>query len=1174
MSTKVVGGGFNPYIGSDAISAARTLSQGGVSGSYGETVLSVTGAIVAEQFKTALASASIIFPSGSTRFGNDDENDTHHFRGSIFAVTASVIAFGSSSVQFSNEFPPGAHKADGTANNLWGSDVTFFVSGSVGGKRTTAGGVGVTGGGGVALFGGDLVTSGTLFARDVTLWSGETRSFVITSSAGDAYISSSVSNKDMIFMVNDGGTMTEVFRLDGDVSALKVAANKKLMLGAAEEYLYGDGTDIHISLGAGGDINVPTDIGITFGNDGEKIEGDGTDLTIASSGELNLSVTGDIAIANQTTKVEWGGAGSGEHIVGAGTNELTIAAGADINLTPSSGDVNIPSNIGLTFGADGEKIEGDGTNLTIAGGTISLDSEGDITLDAGGADIFFKDDGTEVGSLNLTGTTNMTLRSKGDLTFDAGSDKTIIFKHEGSQWGEFGHSDNMFIMSASQTDNTIALYASISGSSKQYAKFGSEQVMFMSGWNSSKNSPDPKEFTDTNFFVSGTIGGKDSDQRGVSGGGVSVFGGDTVVSGNLYTPTGQYHYFKGDQSQYIRSNNNNLVIETDDYLYIYADSNVNISAATTNINSGYDGGSFNVYGNASTEYIIKTDNAANKMFILSGTTGGVSEDEWDYADTAFFVSGSKGSKGTDVRGTSLFGGDVVVSGSTYAVAGFSGSLTKTTSGLSYLVAGSGMTVTSGSNGQITLVSTSASPAADDISAGDAAVTLETSTGNITVDSNAGSVTVDGHTGVTLQSTNSGDITLDSVADIILDAGGADIVFKDDGTEIGGLHLTGTTNMTLSSKGYLTLNTDNDVIFFKDGTQSSYYEAGSLHLTGTTNMTLSSKGDLSLDANGSDIFFKDSGTEVGSLNLTGTTNMTLRSKGDLTFNVDDDNIYFQSEGTEFGFISSTGANEFALSASVSDKHFMVYASVSGSSKEYARFGKEQVLIMSGWSSSKNSPDPKEFTDTNFFVSGTIGGKDSDQRGVSGGGVSVFGGDIVTSGTVYVDVPATRPAAAFGNMDAAVGVGADATIWVSGSIYTKGGSTRGTSIFGGDVVVSGALDVKQQTVTLTNNTTSATVVSGALGAIQFNYGKTYHAQIRYGVKRNRDVEGGQILMSMAPNGSSADVTVITNIVSVDAQNPGVTFSADVSGGYARLNYTCVNSGSHHATMNYAIEQEFTY
>mgnify|MGYP000677242730 CR=1 FL=1 len=42
--------------------------------------------------------------------------------------------------------------------------------------------------------------------------------------------------------------------------------------------------------------------------------------------------------------------------------------------------------------------------------------------------------------------------------------------------------------------------------------------------------------------------------------------------------------------------------------------------------------------------------------------------------------------------------------------------------------------------------------------------------------------------------DSGDITLDSVADINLDAGGADIVFKDDGTQFGkitndGTHIT-------------------------------------------------------------------------------------------------------------------------------------------------------------------------------------------------------------------------------------------------------------------------------------------------------------------------------------------------------------------------------------------------
>jgi len=85
-------------------------------------------------------------------------------------------------------------------------------------------------------------------------------------------------------------------------------------------------------------------------------------------------------------------------------------------------------------------------------------------------------------------------------------------------------------------------------------------------------------------------------------------------------------------------------------------------------------------------------------------------------------------------------------------------------------------------------------AADDITVGDAAVSIATTSGNVVVDSNAGLVSIDGHTGVTLASSNSGDITLDSVADINLDAGGADIVFKDDGTQFGkitndGTHIT-------------------------------------------------------------------------------------------------------------------------------------------------------------------------------------------------------------------------------------------------------------------------------------------------------------------------------------------------------------------------------------------------
>ena len=99
----------------------------------------------------------------------------------------------------------------------------------------------------------------------------------VHNSSSDVIVESKVSDKDIIFKVNDGGSATEVARFDGDVSALLLASGKKLMIGAAEEYISGDGTDISIEVGSGGDINIGSGIGLTFGDDGEKIEGDGTD---------------------------------------------------------------------------------------------------------------------------------------------------------------------------------------------------------------------------------------------------------------------------------------------------------------------------------------------------------------------------------------------------------------------------------------------------------------------------------------------------------------------------------------------------------------------------------------------------------------------------------------------------------------------------------------------------------------------------------------------------------------------------------------------------------------------------------------------------------------------------------------------------------------------------------
>ena len=76
----------------------------------------------------------------------------------------------------------------------------------------------------------------------------------ITTNTGVTTIENKVSDADVIFKVNDGGSSTEVFRLDGDVSALKMASGKQLQFGDSGEFILGDGTDL--TFASGGDINI------------------------------------------------------------------------------------------------------------------------------------------------------------------------------------------------------------------------------------------------------------------------------------------------------------------------------------------------------------------------------------------------------------------------------------------------------------------------------------------------------------------------------------------------------------------------------------------------------------------------------------------------------------------------------------------------------------------------------------------------------------------------------------------------------------------------------------------------------------------------------------------------------------------------------------------------------
>ena len=226
----------------------------------------------------------------------------------------------------------------------------------------------------------------------------------ITHSSFDLMIENEVDGKDIIFRQYDGN---EVVRMADD--------RRLYFFDKGGEYIVGDGTDLTVASGADinltatTDINVPSDVGLTFGNDGEKIEGNGTKLDIAAS-ELDFSIE-------------------------------------------AGGDINIGANIGLTFGADSQKIEGNGSDLAISSGAelnLNTGSGAGNDLKVNSTSMVVEGDTGAVG-MGLTptdGNVRLTLKAKAKgepilLTHaDDSTEKLHSLYNDGFGNGTFGVYDN------------------------------------------------------------------------------------------------------------------------------------------------------------------------------------------------------------------------------------------------------------------------------------------------------------------------------------------------------------------------------------------------------------------------------------------------------------------------------------------------------------------------------------------------------------------------------------------------------------------------------------------------------------------------------------------------------------------------------------------------------------
>jgi len=233
--------------------------------------------------------------------------------------------------------------------------------------------------------------------------------------AGVQIIQLGVDSDDLVFNQYDGN---EVMRIADDRAVYFFDKGGEKISSDGTDFTFNSGNDINLT--ATTDINIPSNVGLTFGNDAEKIEGDGTDLTI-SGNNINLTAVADVNIP------------SGVGLTFA-TAEKIESDGTDLSITVgSNGDINIPANIGLTFGDDGEKIEGDGTDLTISGNNINLTATADIIIPANVGITFgtgekIEGDSTDLtvtsgAKINLTATSDVHIPNNVGIVFGGDSEK-------------------------------------------------------------------------------------------------------------------------------------------------------------------------------------------------------------------------------------------------------------------------------------------------------------------------------------------------------------------------------------------------------------------------------------------------------------------------------------------------------------------------------------------------------------------------------------------------------------------------------------------------------------------------------------------------------------------------------------------------------------------------------
>ena len=285
------------------------------------------------------------------------------------------------------------------------------------------------------------------------------------------------------------------------------------------------------------------------------------------------------------------------------TLDMSAEGGATFN-----GNITLGDNKGVYFGAGSDLIiSSDGTNgaVAAANGGLTLDVVGDITFDADGGDILFKDDGLLTATLtrNVANFEITVNQSDGDFVVkgnDGGSTITP-FRLDMSTGGRALFTSDLVAL------ETAGQYLQVAGSSSNYWAIGStggnnapgtaSTTLAFHHWNGSAWNNEVEFDSSGNITADGTISAKLLNNTWIN---------SAEGDGRIYYANSGETYFKADGSHLFRKGDDTTI------------ANIDTSG------NGTFAGNVTAYGSPSDivlkENVSVIDNAMEKVNQLKGIT--------------------------------------------------------------------------------------------------------------------------------------------------------------------------------------------------------------------------------------------------------------------------------------------------------------------------------------------------------------------------------------------------------------------------------------------------------------------------------------------------------------------------------------------------------------------------